>query len=194
MTRKQKKNIKKMIIGISGASGAIYGIRLLEILKKLQIETHLVISKSAHLSITSETDYTLKSVKKIANFVYNPANIGARIASGSFRVDGMVILPCSMKSLSAIANGYEENLLIRSACVIMKEYKKLILMTRETPLHIIHLENMLKLAKCGVIISPAVPAFYNKPCNIEDLIIHSLARILDLFNIDVSFIKRWDGI
>ena len=194
MTRKQKKNIKKMIIGISGASGAIYGIRLLEILKKLQIETHLVISKSAHLSITSETDYTLKSVKKIANFVYNPANIGARIASGSFRVDGMVILPCSMKSLSAIANGYEENLLIRSACVIMKEYKKLILMTRETPLHIIHLENMLKLAKCGVIISPAVPAFYNNPCNIEDLIIHSLARILDLFNIDVSFIKRWDGI
>jgi len=186
--------VKKLIVGISGASGVIYGIRFLEMLKKLEIETHLVISKSANLAIKSETDYSIDSIKKIANFVYNPSDIGARISSGSFRIDGMVVLPCSMKSLSAIANGYEENLLIRSASVVMKEQKKLVLMIRETPLHAIHLENMLKLAKCGVVIAPAVPAFYNKPTTIDDLIVHSLARILDLFNIDASAIKRWDGL
>lgn len=186
--------VKKLIIGISGASGVIYGIRFLEMLKKLEIETHLVITKSANLAIKSETDYSIDSIKKIADFVYNPADIGARISSGSFQTDGMVVLPCSMKSLSAIANGYEENLLVRAASVIMKEQKKLVLMIRETPLHAIHLENMLKLAKCGVAIAPAVPAFYNKPKTLDDLIVHSLARILDLFNIDASAITRWDGL
>lgn len=185
---------KKLIIGVTGASGVIYGIRFLEMLKKLEIETHLVISKSANIAIKCETDYSIDSVKKLADFVYNPVDIGARISSGSFQTDGMVILPCSMKSLSAIANGYEENLLIRSASVIMKEQKKLVLMIRETPLHAIHLENMLKLAKCGVAIAPAVPAFYNNPSSIDDLITHSLARILDLFNIDASAINRWDGV
>lgn len=185
---------KKLIVGITGASGVIYGIRLLEMLKKLNIETHLIISKSANLAINCETDYSIEDVKKLADFVYNPADIGARISSGSFQTNGMVILPCSMKSLSAIANGYEDNLLIRAASVTIKEQNKLALMIRETPLHAIHLENMLKLSKCGVAITPAVPAFYNKPNTIDDLIIHSLARILDLFHIDASAIKRWDGI
>jgi flavin prenyltransferase len=184
---------KKLIVGISGASGAIYGIRFLEILKQLKIESHLVISKSANLTIKEETDYCIGAVKEIADFVYSPSDIGARISSGSFQTDGMVVLPCSMKSLSAIANGYEDNLLARAASVTIKEQKKLVLMIRETPLHAIHLENMLKLAKCGVAIAPAVPAFYNKPTTIDDLITHSLARILDLFNIDASAIKRWDG-
>ena len=185
---------KKLIVGISGASGAIYGIRLLEMLRKLGVESHLVISKAANLAIDCETDYSIGAVKELADFVYNPADIGARISSGSFQTDGMVVLPCSIKSLSAIANGYEDNLLIRAASVTMKEQKKLVLMTRETPLHAIHLENMLKLARCGVVIAPAVPAFYNKPKTIDDLIIHSLARILDLFHIDASAIKRWDGL
>jgi flavin prenyltransferase len=184
---------KKLIVGISGASGSIYAISFLELLKKLNIETHLIISKSANLTIKHETEYSIEEVKKIADYTYNPLDIGARISSGSFQTDGMVVLPCSMKSLSAIANAYEDNLLTRAASVIMKEQKKLVLMVRETPLHSIHLENMLKLSRCGVIIAPAVPAFYNNPKTIDDLVNHSIARILDLFNIDASIICRWNG-
>lgn len=186
--------IKKLIVGISGASGAIYAIRFLELLKELKIETHVIISKSANLTIQSETNYSIKYIQSISDFVYNPSNIGARIASGSFQTDGMVVLPCSMKSLSAIANGYEDNLLVRSAGVILKEQKKIVLVIRETPLHAIHLENMLKLARYGVSIAPAVPAFYNRPNTIDDLVRHSLVRILDLFNLNTSIIKRWDGL
>ena len=190
-----KKDIpRKIIVGISGSSGAIYGIKLLEMLRKLDIESHLVISKSANLTIAIETDFSLQAVKELASYSYNPSDIGACISSGSFRIDGMIVAPCSMKTLSAIANAYEDNLIARAASVVMKEQKKLVLMVRETPLHAIHLENMLKLSKVGVAISPPIPAFYNKPGTIDEVIIHSLARVLDLFDIDVSLIKRWCGV
>jgi 4-hydroxy-3-polyprenylbenzoate decarboxylase len=185
---------KKIIVGISGASGAIYGIRLLQLLRALKIESHLIISKAASLTITLETDYSLSDVKNLADHVHNISDIGACISSGSFRMDGMIIAPCSMKTLAGIANGYEDNLMIRAASVIMKEQKKLVLMVRETPLHAIALENMLRLSRAGVIISPPVPAFYNKPKTIDQLVDHSLSRVLDLFDIDTSLIKRWDGI
>lgn len=190
-----KKDIpRKIIVGISGSSGAIYGIKLLEILRKLDIESHLVISKSANLTIDIETDFSLQAVKGLASYSYNPSDIGTCISSGSFRIDGMIVAPCSMKTLSAIANAYEDNLIARAASVVMKEQKKLVLMVRETPLHAIHLENMLKLSKVGVAISPPIPAFYNKPGTIDEIIIHSLARVLDLFDIDISLIKRWCGV
>ena len=189
----EKKEDYKIIVAITGASGAIYAIRLLQTLKDLLIETHLIISKSASLTITSETDFTLDQVKKLANYTYSYADIGARISSGSFQTNGMIIAPCSMKTLSAIAHGFEDNLIIRAASVVLKEKKHLALMVRETPLHSIHLENMLKLSRLGVSICPAVPAFYDRPSSIEDLIRHSNARILDLFNIHTN-IKRWDGI
>lgn len=187
---------KKIIVGISGASGVIYGISFLKMLRDLDIETHLVISKSANITINRETDLSINSIKKIADYIYNPMDIGASISSGSFKTDGMVILPCSMKSLSAIANGYEDNLLIRAASVVIKEQKQLILMIRETPLHVIHIENMLKLARCGVAICPAVPAFYSNPNSINDLIRHTLVRILDLFNVSSPLpeINRWSGL
>jgi|TARA_B110000503_G_scaffold141911_1_gene236973 4-hydroxy-3-polyprenylbenzoate decarboxylase len=190
-----KKEIsKKIIIGISGSSGVIYGIKLLNILRELKIESHLIISKATNLTISAETDYSLKDVKCMADYSYSPSDIGARISSGSFITNGMIVAPCSMKTLSAIANGYEDNLIARAASVVMKEQKKLVLMTRETPLHAIHLENMLKLSRAGVVISPPVPAFYNNPTSLNDIIIHSLTRVLDLFDIDTSLIKRWDGI
>ena len=190
-----KKDIpRKIIVGISGSSGAIYGIKLLEILRKLGIESHLVISKSANLTIDIETDFSLQTVKKLASYSYNPSDIGACISSGSFRIDGMIVAPCSMKTLSAIANACEDNLIARSASVVMKEQKKLVLMVRETPLHAIHLESMLKLSRIGVIISPPIPAFYNKPGTIDEIIMHSLARVLDLFDIDASLIRRWHGV
>lgn len=184
---------KKIIIGISGASGAMYGIRLLQILRELEIESHLIISKAASLTITTETDYSIQDVKNLADHVHSPSDIGACISSGSFKMDGMIIAPCSMKTLAGIANGYEDNLMIRAASVIMKEQKKLVLMIRETPLHAIHLENMLRLSRAGVVISPPVPAFYNKPKTIDQLVDHSVSRVLDLFDVDTS-IKRWVGV
>jgi len=190
----KKETTQKIIVGISGSSGTIYGIKLLGILRELNIESHLIISKAANLTIATETDYSLQDIKNMADYSYNPSDIGACISSGSFRVNGMIVAPCSMKTLSAIANGYEDNLIARAAGVVMKEQKKLVLMTRETPLHAIHLENMLKLSHAGVVISPPVPAFYNKPTSIDELIIHSLARVLDLFDIDTSLIKRWNGL
>lgn len=188
------KHNKKLIIAITGASGAIYGIRMLQMLKELEIETHLIISKSAFLTIKTETDYKLKDVIDVADYNYSQEEIGARISSGSFKIDGMVVAPCSMKTLAAIACGYEENLITRAAGVIMKEKKPLALMVRETPLTSIHLGNMHKLAQSGVSICPAVPAFYSRPKSIEDLIIHSNSRILDLFSIDTKKIYRWQGV
>lgn len=188
------KHNKKLIIAITGASGAIYGVRMLQMLKELEVETHLIISKSAFLTVKTETDYKLKDVISIADYNYSQEEVGAKISSGSFEIDGMIIVPCSMKTLSAIACGYEENLIIRAAGVIMKERKPLALMVRETPLTAVHLENMHKLAQNGVSICPAVPAFYNRPKSIEDLIIHSNSRILDLFSIDTRQINRWQGV
>jgi 4-hydroxy-3-polyprenylbenzoate decarboxylase len=191
----QKKDpLKKIIVGITGSSGAIYGIRLIEILRSLEIESHLIISKAANITISTETEYSVDEIKKLASYSYNPSDIAARISSGSFRTNGMIVAPCSMKTLSAIANGYEDNLIARAAGVIMKEQRKLVLMTRETPLHAIHLENMLKLSRAGVIISPPIPAFYNKPTTIDEIVLHSVIRVLDLFDIDTTLIKRWDGI
>jgi 4-hydroxy-3-polyprenylbenzoate decarboxylase len=188
------KEVKKIIISITGASGAIYGIRLLEILKEYDIETHLIISKSANLSIATETSLSIKEIKNLADYVYNPSDIGAKISSGSFKVMGMIIAPCSMKTLSAIASGFENDLTIRAAGIIIKEQKKLVLMTRETPLSPIHLENMLKLSRIGVAICPPVPAFYNKPTTLDDIVNHSITRVLDLFDIETNLIKRWQGI
>lgn len=186
--------IKKIIVAITGASGAIYGIRLLAILRECNIETHLIISKSANLTIATETSFSIGDIKKLANYAYHPSDIGAKISSGSFKVNGMIIAPCSMKTLSAIASGMENDLIMRSAAVIIKEQKKLALMVRETPLSAIHLENMLKLARIGVAICPPVPAFYNNPATLDDIINHSLARILDLFNIETNLVKRWQGV
>jgi len=185
---------KKIIVGITGSSGATYGVKLLHMLRKLSIESHLIVSKSANITITTELDKSIAEIIGLADFVYKPSDIAARISSGSFRADGMIIAPCSMKTLSAIASGYEDNLIARAASVVMKEQKKLVLMTRETPLHAIHLENMLKLSRAGVVINPPVPAFYNKPTTIDDIVTHSVARVLDLFDIDACAIKRWDGI
>ena len=186
--------IKKIIVSITGASGAIYGIRLLEILKKCEIETHLIISRSANLTIATETSLSIYNIKKLADYVYHPSDIAAKISSGSFKVNGMIIAPCSMKTLSAIATGLENDLIMRSASVIIKEQKKLALMVRETPFSAIHLENMLKLARIGVAICPPVPAFYNNPTTLDDIINHSVTRILDLFNIETNLVKRWQGV
>lgn len=189
----ENKN-KKLIIAITGASGAIYGIRLLEILRDLGVQIHLIMSKSSHLTINTETNYKIEDIKKLADVVYSPSDIGARISSGSFITDGMIISPCSMKTLASIASGFDTDLISRAASVIMKEQRKLVLMVRETPLSAIHLENMLKLSRLGVSIAPPVPAFYNNPKNLEELINHTVCRILDLFNIETNNIKRWNGI
>jgi len=186
--------IKKIIVSITGASGAIYGIRLLEILRKCDVETHLIISKSANLTIATETSFSINDIKKLADYVYPLGDIAATISSGSFKVNGMIIAPCSMKTLSAVASGDESDLIVRSAGVIIKEQKKLALMVRETPLSAIHLENMLKLARIGVAICPPVPAFYNHPTILDEIVNHSVTRILDLFNIETNLIKRWQGL
>lgn len=184
----------KLVVAISGASGSFYGIRLLEVLKELKIESHLIISSSGQMTIKVESDYKLSYVKSLADRYYNYADIGADISSGSFRTDGMIIAPCSMKSLAAIANGYEDNLISRAAGVILKERKPLTLMVRETPLSAIYLENMLKLARVGVNIAPPVPSFYNRPEKIEDIVNHSVARVLDLHGVNTKLIQRWSGI
>lgn len=185
---------QKIVIAISGATGAIYGIRLLEVLKEQNIETHLVISDGAALTIQSETKYSIEKVKNLANYYYNNKDIGATIASGSFKTSGMIIAPCSMRTLASIAHAIEDNLITRSAGVILKDKRKLVLMPRETPLHMGHIENMLKVANYGGIIAPPMPAFYSKPETIEDIINHSITRVLDLFDIETNLIKRWGGL
>jgi 4-hydroxy-3-polyprenylbenzoate decarboxylase len=185
---------KGLIVGISGASGAIYGIRLLEVLKKLNIPTHLIISRAAERTIELETDYSIDRVKESATVCYDLDDIAAPISSGSFKgTMGMVILPCSIKTLSALANSFNVNLLIRAADVTLKERRKLVVAVRETPLHRGHLELMLRLTDMGAILFPPVPAFYHKPETLEDIIQHSLGKILDLFDIDYPLFKRWSG-
>lgn len=181
----------RIIVGISGATGAIYGIRILEALKQIHVETHLILSSWAEKTIAIETDYTLDEVKTLATRVHNSSNQAAIISSGSFKTDGMIVAPCSMKSLAAISHGYADNLLSRAADVILKEKRKLVLIPRETPLNAIHLENMLKLSRLGVCILPPMPAFYNHPKNVDDIVNHTVARTLDQFGIDNSMTKRW---
>ena len=185
----------ELIIAITGASGAIFGIRLLEILQEIDnIKTHLIISKSANITIKSETKYKVSDVKALADVSYNIEDISACLASGSFQADGMIIAHCSIKTRSAIAHAYCDNLITRSADVILKERKKLILMLRETPLHLTHLRNMMLVAENGGIIYPPVPAFYSNPVSIDDLVNHTVYRMLDLFGIDNGKLKRWNGI
>jgi 4-hydroxy-3-polyprenylbenzoate decarboxylase len=184
----------RLIIAISGASGSIYGIRLLEELKRKGIETHLLISRWGRETILKETSYDIEYIRSLASFNYNEDQQGAIISSGSFPCNGMVVAPCSMKTLAGIANGYAADLLIRAADVTIKERRKLVLLTRETPLNAIHLENMLKLARIGVTIMPPVPAFYTKPLNIEDIVAHTVGRVLDQFGLEADGIKRWKGI
>jgi len=184
---------RKIIIGISGASGAIYGIRLLEVLKSLKVETHLVVSKAAQLTIAQETDYTLKDVHKLAAYTYAAADISAVISSGSFKTLGMVISPCSIRTMSEIATGVTSTLMSRAADVVLKERRRLVLMVRETPLHAGHLHTMARLAEMGAIIAPPVPAFYSKPESIEQMVDHTIGRVLDLFDIEHSLVRRWKG-
>ncbi len=182
---------KPIVVGITGASGSIFGIRLLETLKILEIETHLIASEWAIRNLELEMDYPLARLQELATRVYDNRDLTAPVASGSFRAEGMVVAPCSMKTLAGIANGYSENLLERAADVTLKEGRKLVLVPRETPLSSIHLENMLKLARIGVIIAPPMPAFYMKPANIMDLVDHHVGRLIDQFGIENQLAKRW---
>lgn len=188
------KKTKKLIVGISGASGAIYGIRLLEALKKTDVESHLVISKSAQLTISQETEYSLAEVKNMADVAYPIQDIGAAISSGSFKTLGMVVSPCSIKTMSEIATGVTSNLISRAADVILKERRKLVLMVRESPFHLGHLRTMVSLAEIGAIIAPPLPAFYPKPKTLDEVVNHNVGRILDLFDIETTLVKRWQGI
>jgi 4-hydroxy-3-polyprenylbenzoate decarboxylase len=186
--------VKRLIVGMSGSSAVIYGIRLLEKLAaRDDVEVHLVISQAAKMTIGIETDYTAEQVEALADVVHNCKNIGASIASGSFKTAGMVVVPCSMKTLSAIANSYADNLIVRAADVVLKERRRLVIVPRETPLHIGHCELMLKVSQIGAILCPPAPAFYTKPKTVEDIIDHSVARILDLFDLDDADTERWQG-
>jgi flavin prenyltransferase len=186
--------MKQLIIGMSGASGLIYGIRLLEVLKSdPDVETHLVMTASARLNISLETDWQIDQVLALADQVHSVKDLAATIASGSFRTDGMIVAPCSMKTLSAVVNSYADNLLTRAADVVLKERRRLVLMPRETPLHAGHCELMLKACQIGAIIAPPMPALYIKPQTVDDLINHSVGRILDLFDIDTGLVRRWQG-
>ena len=186
--------MKRLIVGMSGSSAVIYGIRLLEKLAKREdVEVHLVISQAAKMTIGIETDYTADQVEALADEVHNCKNIGASIASGSFKTAGMVVVPCSMKTLSAIANSYADNLIVRAADVVLKERRRLVIVPRETPLHIGHCELMLKVSQIGAILCPPAPAFYTHPKTVDDIIDHSVARILDLFDIEDADTERWEG-
>ena len=184
----------RLIVGITGATGTIFGVRLLQMLYGSGVETHLVMSKWAARTLTHETQYSVKDVQRMATESYPIGDQGAAISSGSFITLGMVIAPCSMGSLSAIAQGLGNNLIHRAADVMLKERRKLVLVVRESPLNEIHLENMLKLSRMGVVILPPVPAFYNHPQNLEDLINHITMRILDQFDIHLDVMNRWDGV
>ncbi|MGI5133703.1 MULTISPECIES: non-oxidative hydroxyarylic acid decarboxylases subunit B [unclassified Streptomyces] len=184
----------RLIVGMTGATGAIFGIRLLEVLAELpDVETHLVLSRWARTTIELETGRTAREVAELADAVHQPEDQGATIASGSFRTDGMVIVPCSMKTLAGIRAGYADGLVGRAADVVLKERRRLVLVPRETPLSEIHLENMLDLARKGVQIVPPMPAFYNHPASLDDMVDHITARILDQFELPAPAAKRWEG-
>ncbi len=185
--------VKRIVVGISGASGVIYGVRLLEVLKQLSVESHLVMSPAAKMTIVAETKYSVQSVEKLASKLYKFQDIAASISSGSFHTDGMVVIPCSMHTLGALASGTADSLLTRAAEVTLKEKRTLIVMPRETPLSLIHIENMARLAQAGAIIVPAMPGFYFKPKNLDDIVDHLVGRVLDLLKLDNSLFKRWEG-
>jgi 4-hydroxy-3-polyprenylbenzoate decarboxylase len=184
----------RLIVGISGASGVIYGIRLLEILREqTDVETHLVLSGSGKMNIPIETEWSVKNVEELADHVYRIGDVGASIASGSFRTAGMIVAPCTMKTLSAIVNSYTDNLLTRAADVVLKEGKRLVLLPRESPLHAGHCRLLYEATQMGIVIAPPVPAFYNRPETLDDIINHTVGRVLDLFDLDSGNVKRWEG-
>jgi len=182
---------QRIVVGISGASGVIYGVRLLELLRAMPVETHLVMSRAAEVTVAHETTLKVAQVQALAHHYHPIADIAASISSGSFKTVGMVVAPCSIRSMSEIASGVTSSLLSRAADVTLKERRRLVLMVRETPLHLGHLRTMATLAEMGAIIAPPVPAFYSRPETIEDMIDHSLGRVLDLFGLDTGKLKRW---
>jgi len=181
----------KLIIGITGSTGAIYGVRMLEVLKKLNVETHLIISEWGANCISMETEFSLDYVKSLATSTSDEKNMASSVSSGTHKIDGMIVAPCSMKTLSAIANGYDDTLVARAAGVTIKESRKLILMVRETPFSAIHLENMLKLSRLGIVILPPVTEFYTKPKTIDDIVNHGVGKCLDQFDIEHTLYPRW---
>lgn len=183
--------MRRLVVGISGATGAIYGIRLLEALSETDIETHLVVSQAAEKTIHMETSWNVEEVKALAHTCYDTADVGASIASGSFLCDGMVVIPCAIKTLSGIANSYNDNLLVRAADVTIKEKRKLVVVVRETPLHKGHLRLMMNLADLGATILPPIPAFYCLPQTIDDIVNHLVGKVLDMFRIKHNLFKRW---
>ncbi len=182
---------KRIIVGISGASGIISGVRALELLKAAGVHTHLVVSKAAEMTLAYELDMTAKELRGLADEYHPSTDIGASISSGSFRTVGMLIAPCSIRSMSEIATGVTGSLMSRAADVVLKERRRLVLAVRETPLHTGHLRTMLQLSEMGAVICPVVPAFYNKPKTLDDIVNHSVGRLLDLFDIEVGAVKRW---
>ncbi len=190
MTTKHKQ---RLIVGISGASGVIYGVRILELLRGQDIETHLVMSKSAEMTLAYETDLKPKDVRALASVNHAVSDIGAAISSGSFPTMGMVIAPCSIKTMSEIATGVTSSLLSRAADVVLKEKRRLVLALRETPLHGGHLRTMTTLSDMGAVVAPIVPAFYTRPKTVDDIVNHTVGRLLDLFGIDTKVVKRWQG-
>lgn len=186
--------MKRFVVGITGASGVVYGVRLLEAFAAMKdVETHLIVSKGAEKTLALETDANLQDVVKLADKVYDFDDMAAPVSSGSFITDGMVVAPCSMKSLSAIANSFDENLLVRAADVALKEGRKLVLLPRETPLHKGHLALLMKAADLGASILPPVPAFYHKPRTIQDIVDHTVGKTLDLLGVENNLFKRWEG-
>ena len=189
--KNEKRRPTKLVIGMSGASGIIYGVRFLQVLRELNVETHVVLTNSALRVAKIEHDLSKEDIIKLADKYYDIDDMTAPIASGSFIHDGMVIIPCSMKTLAGLAHGYTDNLLLRAADVTLKERRKLILVPRETPLSVIHIKNLLTLAEAGAIILPAMPAFYHKPKTIDDLINHIVGRVLDQLGIAHNLYRRW---
>ncbi len=187
------KTPRRLVVGISGASGTIYGVRLLELLKKTNIETHLVMSKAAEMTLVYETGYKPKDIRALATVNHPMADIGASISSGSFATMGMIVVPCSIKTMSEIATGVTSSLMSRAADVVLKEKRRLVLALRETPLHGGHLRTMTTLADIGAIVAPIVPAFYNKPKTVDDIVNHTVGRLLDLFGVETKMVKRWQG-
>lgn len=185
--------MRRVIVGMTGATGAIFGVRLLEALKDSDVESHLILSKWAQRTIEHETPFTMKQVCALASVYHNASNMAATISSGSFITEGMIVIPCSMRTLGSIANGTGDNLVQRAADVVLKERRRLVLVARESPLSELHLENMVKLARIGATIIPPVPAFYNHPQSIDDIVNHIVTRVLDQFGIPAPFAKRWDG-
>ncbi|WP_191060239.1 UbiX family flavin prenyltransferase [Geminicoccus harenae] len=181
----------RLIVGITGASGAVYGARLLEVARDLDVETHLILTRAARLTIAYELDRSIDTIEALADRVHPVADVGACIASGSYRTLGMVVAPCSMKTVAAIASGVTDNLLTRAADVVLKERRRLVLLARETPLHLGHCRNLLAVTEMGAIVAPPVPAFYARPRSIEDMVDHTIGRVLDLFDLDAGLAHRW---